>query len=87
MFGLLAILNGIIVWYILKELCKGFFGDSPWSRLLRVVVSLIGGFGYFLFCAIVNDSTDISIFWGSLVIFGPVVIAILLLLIGYMFNK
>lgn len=86
MAALLFIANGIIMAALISVFCQAIFGDGPGARLLRVLLACAGGFGYFLLCITVNESPSTSNTLGYLVLFGPLALAAVGALIGYMYK-
>lgn len=48
LFGLISILDGLIVGKFLFFLCRELLGDNPSARLIRILLSVGGGIGYSL---------------------------------------
>ena len=84
--NVIIILDVFIVGMLLFYISPAIFGDSPLARLLQIVITAAGGLGYFILCAAANASYSLSLFWGSVIFFGPIVLFLLALLLAYMYK-
>lgn len=86
LFLIAAIFDGLVVGYFLAGLCKLLFGDNPFSRLLKLIVSIGAGVGYSIWVLSVGTSDEGTMTGFLILTFAPIVIVIILAIIGYMFN-
>lgn len=88
LFLLLSIFDGIIVGTIIAAISKWLFGNSPFARLIRLLLCLGGGFAYAAMCLNFGYS-DVDITMGTFlfVVFAPIVLVVIALIVAYMFNN
>ena len=90
-FLLVCILDGLVIGWFLASVCEGIFGDKPFARLLRLIVSVGGGIAYAVWAIITCDSSEISLLGGAIIIFAPAALFLLLILVlwikNYMFDQ
>ena len=84
---LVAIVDGLIVGYFLASLCKLLFGDNPFSRLLKLIVSVGAGIGYFIWVLSTANGTEGTIAGFLILAFAPIVLVLILAIIGYIFDQ
>ena len=85
-FLVVAIADGFIVGFSFKFLCELILGDKPIARLLRLIISIGAGIGYTIWVLSYLNGTEGTILGGLILCFAPIVLMIILLIIGYMFN-
>ena len=87
-FLAIAIFDGIIVAMFVAALVMKLFGDSPFARLLRLVLSIGSGIGYFLWCGHLGwGETDASMGTFLLAFLLPVGLIGVFKVIEYMYKK
>ena len=87
-FLVIALFDGIIVAMFVATLVMELFGDSPFARLLRLVLSIGSGIGYFFWCVHLGwGETDASLGTFLLVFLLPVGLIGILKIIEYMYRK
>ena len=84
---LVAIVDGLIVGYFLASLCKLLFGDNPFGRLLKLIVSVGIGIGYSIWVLSVGNGTEGTIAGFLILAFAPIALVLILAVIGYMFDQ
>jgi len=72
---------GILSFYIIK----GIFGDGPLGRIFGVLGCIVCAFLYGSLVGWANYNVE-SMFWGSVIFFGPFGLLLLLVLLGYAFG-
>lgn len=81
------VFDGIIVGMFIAALIEGFVGNTPLARLLRLVVSIGCGIGYFLLCTHIGwGEFSGSLGVGLIVMLLPVGAIIVLKVIDYMYS-
>ena len=85
MFDILVIADGLIVGGFIFLLIGSLFGDKPLVRLLKLLLGIFAGVGYLMLCVAINTS-DINMFIGCIILFGPVALMVILCLVYYMFK-
>ncbi len=83
--AIIMIIDMIIIGYISFNLVKGIFGDGPLGRILAVLSFIIGAIIYGNLVAW-TDSNIESMVIGTLIILGPIGLALLSLLLAYAFD-
>ncbi len=87
MFGIWCIISGIIVGMILAAICESLFGDNPMARLLKLIISVVGGIAYVFLMLAIDDYTIIVADWLGIVVFiAPVAIFVILWILRYMYK-
>ncbi len=86
-FLVIAIIDGMFVGFSLKYLCELILGNKPIARLLKLLVSVGAGIGYFLWVICTYESTEVSMVGGLFIIFTPIALFLILAIIAYMFKK
>ena len=89
MFALLILLDCVIVGMFAFYLAAVLFGNSPLSRLLKLLFGVVAGGFYFLLCIELNYgemAMEASLATGAIVFFGPIALMAILCVIGYMFK-
>ena len=87
-FAVIAIFDGIIVGMFVAMLVMKVLGDSPLARLLRLVLSISCGIGYFLLCAHLGwgeTNATMGTFWTVFLL--PVGFVAVLKVIDYMYKE
>lgn len=77
-------LDGYIVGKTSAFMCNYILKDKPLHRLLKLLLVFGSGICYSLICIYIGyGDCDISLLFGGLIIFGPVILPIVLLIINY----
>ena len=88
LFLILFIFDGMIVGKAISLICIRFFGDKPFARLFRLLLSIIGGVLYSLFCFLNGyGESDINMALFLVIILAPVAVLLILWIIYYMFDN
>ena len=87
-FLIIAIFDTIIVTTFVVTLIKRLTGDSPPARLLRLLLSIACGIGYFILCAHLGwGETEASLTTFLSVFILPIGLIVVLKVVEYMFKK
>ena len=87
LFLVIFILDGLVIGYLLALLCQGIFGNKPFARLLKLLISIIGGGAYALWALYTGyEDSEISMIWGCIIIFAPIILLAMLWVVYYMFK-
>lgn len=84
-----SVFDGGVVGVIVALVITLMFGDKPAARIAKVLLGIAAGVGYFYWCIsiLVSDSRNVSMTFGLVVLFAPVVVFFVLKLLMYAFKK
>lgn len=84
---LIMIIDGMVIGFIVALLCRLLLGDTPFARLIRLLLSIAAGVGYFLLCIHIGwGETNISLGEGTFVFLFPIGILTILKVVEYMYK-
>ena len=87
LFLAIVLLDGLVVGAVLSFICERLFGNSPLARLIKLLVSVIGGIAYGLWGLYTLGDTEISLLGGAIIILAPVALLVIILIIRYMYKN
>lgn len=79
-------MDGIFISTILNAIFKKFFHNSITFRVLKVFLGIPLGILYLFYALYIDTSEDTSMAFGGLIIFGPLILALLLIIVLYIKN-
>ncbi len=86
-YFMLAAFDGVVAGVIVALLIGLMFGDDPGARIAKILLGIAAGVGYFIWCLSILVSEDVSLTFGNVVFFAPVVVFFVLKLLVYAFKK